>query len=347
MLRQRYILVATIVVVGLIWGWIYHESYNLNLMELRRIAKQTFIEALNTEMNNRNIPKEPILSNATPKSLLKPEYPDSVFIVDKTGKYYYKFYIEKHNNSTTDDIELRALQSSVFENNPIQPDSLHHIWKRLLLKENIFLQSALQISVLDRHHETTVIMTTNSTWCNRIPPVFITYIGYAFEIEAIGFINYSIWSILGWWILVYLLSYVLSVLAVYATVSYIQNKIRSLCSVKIKEVHVPVFVKESDGFQVNSYALRDNFIFYAEQRIIEVNGKKKKMPLQACLLLELFLNSKNYIVTYDEIINKLWPDGSGHIRRMHKAVARLRNYLAIECPILIERENADSYQLLV
>ena len=138
-----------------------------------------------------------------------------------------------------------------------------------------------------------------------------------------------------------------SVLVVYATVSYIQNKIRSLYRVKIKEVHVPVFVRESDRSQVNSYALRDNFIFYAEQRIIEVNGRKKKMPLQASLLLELFLNSKNYIVIYGEIINKLWSDSSGHIRRVHKAVVRLRTYLVIECPILIERENADSYQLLV
>ena len=70
-----------------------------------------------------------------------------------------------------------------------------------------------------------------------------------------------------------------SVLVVYATVSYIQNKIRSLYRMKIKEVHVPVFVKESDRSQVNSYALRDNFIFYAEQRIIEANGRKKKIPL--------------------------------------------------------------------
>lgn len=68
-------------------------------MELRRIAKQTFIKALNTEMNNRNISKELILSNTTPKSLLKPEYPDFVYIMDKIGKYYYKFYIEKYNNS--------------------------------------------------------------------------------------------------------------------------------------------------------------------------------------------------------------------------------------------------------
>ena len=163
----------------------------------------------------------------------------------------------------------------------------------------------------------------------------------------LGFINYSIWSIGGWWLFVYLLFYAFSILVIYAIMLYTLNKIKSLRQVQIKEIHIPVFVKEDDRPLINPYVLRDNFIFYAEQRIIEVDGKKKKMPLQACMLLELFLNSKDYIVTYDEIMNQLWPDGSGHIKRVHKAVARLRSYLAIECPIHIVRENADSYQLLV
>ena len=83
-----------------------------------------------------------------------------------------------------------------------------------MLQEKIFSQLALQISVLDRHHEKTVTMPTNSTWCNSMYPVFVTYIGYAFEIEATDFINYSIWSLLRWWMFVYLLFYIFSVLGV-------------------------------------------------------------------------------------------------------------------------------------
>ena len=347
MLIQRYIFVAIIIVLGLIWGWIGKMSYDSKLLEFEAKSKKTFIEALNIEMRNRNIPNMPMHSNSTIASLLKTEYPDSVYIMDETGKHYFKFYIEKHNNSTTNDVELRALQSGVFYENPIQPDSLNHIWKALLLKEKICSQSALRLSILDRHHVTTVTTTVNSAWCNKINPVFITYIGYAFEIEVTGFINYSIWSILGWWILIYLLSYVLSIFAAYIIVSYMLTKIKTLRQVKIKEVHIPVFVKESDGPHVNSYALRENFIFYAEQRVIEIDGERKKIPLQASLLLELFLNSKDYIVTDAEIMNTLWPDGSGHLKRVHKAVARLRTYLMTDFPIRIERENLDTYQLFV
>lgn len=347
MLRQRYIFVAIIIVLGLIWGWNCKISYDSNLLELKTKSKKTFIEAFNIEMRNRDFPDVPMYSNSTTASLLKTEYPDSVYIVDETGKHYFKFYIEKHNNSTTNNVELRALQSSVFYENPIQPDSLNHIWKALLLKEKIFSQSALRLSILDRHHLTTVATTANSAWCNKINPVFITYIGYAFEIEVTGFINYSIWSILGWWILTYLLFYIFSIFAVYIIVSYILTKIKTLRQVKIKEVLIPVFVKESDGPQVNSYALRDNFIFYAEQRVIEIDGIRKKMPLQACLLLELFLNSKNYIVTDDEIMSRLWTDGSGHLKRVHKAVARLRTYMITEPTILIERSDTGAYQLFV
>ncbi|MDD3037211.1 hypothetical protein [Bacteroides sp.] len=98
---------------------------------------------------------------------------------------------------------------------------------------------------------------------------------------------------------------------------------------------------------VRSYILHDKVLFYAEQRVIEIDGIKKRMPLQACLLLELFLNSENYIVTDSEIMNTLWLDGSGHLKRIHKAVARLRTYLMPDSTIRIERENLDTYQLIV
>ena len=117
MLRQRYILVTIIIIVGLIWGWGCNMFYDSNLMELQVKAKQIFIDALNTEMRSRNIPKGLIHSNVTSEFLLKPEYPDSVYIIDETGKSYYKFYIEKHNNSTTYDIELRGLQTCTFGKN--------------------------------------------------------------------------------------------------------------------------------------------------------------------------------------------------------------------------------------
>ena len=46
-------------------------------------------------------------------------------------------------------------------------------------------------------------------------------------------------------------------------------------------------------------------------------------------------------------MNTLWPDGSGHLKRVHKAVARLRTYLITDSPIRIERENLDTYQLII
>ena len=316
-----FLLSIIICLVGIIFFFVCQHTYESEKSELSQKAKEAFVKALDHEHKNRNLDGT-FSFNYDGRTLLVADIPDSVYMESsEAGKKWYKLDPEKHLMSITSNMNVRSLHSFIFQKDPMDADSLSEIWKEYLEKSSKAVELALFINIMDNDGKVKSICSAKSEWCTASDRMFIIYIGYACEIEVIGFINYSIFSILGWWIFVYLLFYIFSILAVYIIVSNILNKIRSLPCIKIKEVHIPVFVKESDVSHVYSYALRDNFIFYAEQRTIEVDGKKKKMPLQACMLLELFLNSTDYKVTYDEIMNKLWPDGSGHIRRVHKAVA--------------------------
>ena len=145
-------------------------------------------------------------------------------------------------------------------------------------------------------------------------------------------------------ILFYSVLCILFVYGMYRIGVTVRKKITELQQRKIIEL-----VKEIDGTPVRSYQLRENIIFYAERKMIVVDGEENKLSKQATQLLERFLvnKEKEYMVGDDEIMKALWPDGSGRLERLHKAVGRLRNLLyEIDNSIDIKR-NIKTYQLLI
>ncbi len=332
------VLLVTICIGGIGFFLVCSYAYKSKELEVKQKAKETFIETLNKELKNRNL--DGFFSfNYNAKNLLVADMPDSVYFEDKFGKHWYQLDPEKCNMNITNDVYIRSLHSLTFKKDPIHPDSLNIIWTRYLQKCNIHDKSALCVSVTGFDGKTKSKTTIGNEWCTLSNLAFTIYIGYACEIEIMGYLHYTLWNMMYLDILLYLLLYVACV--------YIIYKIGVSVIVKLKSMRQIELVQGVSDTPVRSYKLNDNVFFYAEQRIIEINGNRKKMPLQACLLLELFLNSKDHILADAEIMNTLWPDGSGHLKRVHKAVARLRTYLTTDSPIRIERDNLDTYQLLV
>ncbi len=333
------ILLSVIICIGGIFFFIVNRiTYESKKLEIKEKAREAFIKALDQELKSRNIDGSSLYSFSI-KPTLTANIPDSVCIQDSLGKYWYKLDPKKHCMNITNDVNLRFMHSIAFQRNPVIPDSLNNIWKKYLLKSGISIKSALYISIIGKDGEIHSKTTSHSEWHNLYNPVFSIYLGYACEIEFIGYLHYSIWKMMYVETLLYLLLYGVCVFIIY--------KISISVIVKLKSMRQIELVQGISDTPVRSYKLNDNVFFYAEQRMIEINGIRKKMPLQACLLLELFLNSKDHIVTDAEIMNTLWPDGSGNLKRVHKAIARLRTYLMTDSPIRIERENLDTYQLFV
>ncbi|MDD3037213.1 helix-turn-helix domain-containing protein [Bacteroides sp.] len=347
MKHTKIILLSVIICLGgIIFFIISRITYESKKAEVKEKAKETFAKALDQEFKSRNLNCK-ILYFSDMKSTVAANIPDSVCFQDSLGKYWYKLDSKKHCMNITNDANLRFMHSTAFEKKPIIPDSLNNIWKKYLLKSDLFVNSALCISVTGRGGDIDSKSTSNSEWCISCNPMFTTYLGYACEIEIIGYLHYSIWKMMYMEALLYLLLYGVCVFIIYKISISVIVKLKSMHRKEIIEVPIIKLVQGIPDIPVRSYILNDNVLFYAEQRMIEINGIRKKMPLQACLLLELFLNSKDHIVTDTEIMNTLWPDGSGHLKRVHKAVARLRTYLITDSPIHIERENLDTYQLII
>lgn len=311
--------------------------------------RATFIEALDQELNSRKIKGSLKSTIPISESMLAAELPDSVCIVDSLGEHWYRFDPLKHKMNVTPIIQMRYLHSYAFSRTPLIPDSLNSIWSKNLFKSNISARSALQISIINEKGHVRTHCTTQSEWCKNLNPVFLSYIGYANEIEVFGYLDYSLWDKILLPILLYILLYIACVYAIYIVGRIKHEKIVIMPQKEIVEVPVLKMVKVVNDTPIRSYVLHENIVFDAELQKIEKNGSEIILQNQANFLLELFLlNRENdYILTDNDIKEKLWPDENVNVERIHKAIARLRLKIReVDSSIDIKR-GTGTYQLLL
>lgn len=337
------------VIGGLISFFVCKSIYESKVSRLSKSAKETFVEALNEELQNRKIRGR--LSFFFDASNLTSEMPDSVSITDASGKYTYLLDPEKSRLNVTTDSNVRCLHSYIFSKHkhPLEVDSLNCSWNKLLQQSGLSMSSALSISVLDNQGHIDLQTTSESDWCNASHLLFVVYIGYACEIEIKGYLHYSVWNILHFEMLICILIYIVLVCGFYVLCLVVRKKAMNKQHKRIVETPVVRVVKEACDTPVRSYQLHENIIFCAEQKLIIANGVEKKLIAQVSQLLELFLNSRDYgyKLSDDSIKENLWPDGSANQGRVHKAIARLRAVLR-ECDSSIDIvRGVGMYQLIL
>ena len=117
-------------------------------------------------------------------------------------------------------------------------------------------------------------------------------------IMLIGYLCYSVWSIMYKEIFLYLLLYIVLVYGFYKSFIVLRRKLYSLPNKEIIEievikevpVEVPVIkVVQNIDATIHSYKLNERSIFYSERNILVVDGVEKKIQPQTCRILELFL----------------------------------------------------------
>lgn len=339
------LLAIAVCIGGIVFFFACKYAYESKSSALKQKAKSTFIEAVDQEVKNRKV-EGPLVSYFDPQAV-SADVPDSVYIRDSSGEHWHPLDRNKHYMNITSNRDLRVLHSYTFGKQPIVADSLNVIWRKYLLDTHLFVESALSISVTDEKGKVKSHNKTQCEWCNLSNTVFTVYIGYTCEIEVKGYINYSIWGIMLVDLLLYLLLCVFLVYGIYKTGILARKK---LVLIQQKNtIEVLKVVKEVDGTPVRSYMLKENMIFYAEKKTIELRGIKIRLSPQANELLELFLNNKekHYILKDDEIMSKLWPNRKERVENVHKAVGRLRNILhKLDSDIDIKR-GVETYQLIL
>ena len=369
---KSIILVSAIAcITGAIFFFICKYTYDFKVTELKEKAKGAFIKAVDWELKDRKL--EGNLSVYLNLANVISETPDTVYWEDELGRHLYLIDSEKKHMNINNDANVRSLHSVAFGKEPLIPDSLNAKWRELLQISGISFQSALRISLINEDCSVELSDTYQSEWCNTSNLVFTFYIGYGYEIEVMGYLNYTMWSMIYREMLLYLFLYVVLGYGFYKSFIIISHKIKLLRTKErveivkevpveiVKEVSVEIIkevpveiqvikeVQRVENIPLRSYLLRENIIFYADQNLIEVDGIKQNIQAQTSLLLELFINQKDngYILEEDFIKKKLWPNYSGYGERMHSAIGRLRLLLKkIDTSFSIINKNG-TYQLII
>lgn len=372
-MRPKSIILLSVIacIGGIAFFFACRYTYKSKVAELKEKAKKTFVEAVDRELNDRQLKGN--FSVYLNLGNIVSETPDTVYLEDESGRYSYQIGLEKKHKNINNDANVRFLHSIAFGKKPLIPDSLNTKWREQLLISGISFKSALCISLTTQDGNVSSSNTYQSEWCNTSNLVFTFYIGYGYEIEVVGYLYYTMWSMIYREMLLYLFLSVVLGYGFYKSFIIISHKIKLLRTKErveivkevpveiVKEVSVEIIkevpveiqvikeVQRVENISLRFYLLRENIIFYADQNLIEVDGIKQNIQAQTSLLLELFINQKDngYILKEDFIIDKLWPDHSGNDKRMHSAIGRLRLLLRkIDTSFSIINKNG-TYQLII
>lgn len=323
-------------------------TYESKKSEVNKKAKEAFIKAFEEELKSRKLEKYYSFSFDS-KILLVADIPDSVYFEDESGRHWYQLDPKKHPMNVSDDANVRFLHSMTFRDKPIEVNSLNTIWDQYLQESDINANSALGISITGNDKAVRSMYSFQSELCSLSNRVFTVYVGYACEIEIMGYLHYSLWHMMYMEIILYLFLCAICVLGIYRIGAIIIVRVKLMRQKEI--IEIPVVVKEMANTPIRSYILHDNLIFYAvQQKIEKIGGIHKKLQPQSCKLLELFLKAKDndYILKDTTIINELWLDGTGTTERLYKSIGRLRFCIQeIEPKIDIKRNTSNSYQLFL
>ena len=361
-MRSKSIILLSVIacIGGIAFFFACRYTYKSKVAELKEKAKKTIVEALDQELKSRNMDGYSSLTIKLDTVIV--DIPDTVYLEDESGKHLYPLNPQKSLMNISNNTNVRFLHSIAFRKNPLVADSLNAKWREHLLKSDVFFESALHISLIHANSSVKSQNTFQSEWCNSSNLVFTFYIGYVCEIEVMGYLHYTVWSLIYKEMLLYALLYIIGGYGFYNVLLRKKHLLRSNEIVEvvreipveiIKEVHVEKQVikevQRVDNIPLCSYILGENIIFYADQNIIEVDGIKQNIQPQSGLLLELFFLEKDnrYTLKEDFIIDKLWPDHSGNDKRMHSAIGRLRSLLKKIDPSFNIINKNGTYQLII
>lgn len=341
-MRTKYTKLLSLLVCigGILFFFLCKCSYESKVADLNKKAEESFAKAIDLELKSRKL--EGNISLNLNLSTTSTDILDTIYWEDKFGRHKYILDPEKSAKNITSDSNIRSLHSIAFGKHPLLVDSLNAKWKDQLQSSNVFVKSALCITLTSIDGSVKSQKSQHSEWRCSSNLAFLHYIGYACEIEIKGYLYYSIWGLIYKEILLYLLLCSILIYVFYKYSIFLRYKIKSLRSKEIVEVvnevkkveiikeipievikeipvevikeipvevikEVPVEiikeVQKMDATPMHSYKLGENIIFHAEQNIVVKDGLEYHIKPQLGLLLKLFLDERdNEYILRNDII---------------------------------------------
>lgn len=324
--------------------------YQKNVTAMQAQAEELFVATLTSELHKKvaeaNMPYSYVRSSDT--------IPLTICIRTEQGEKVYKVDPTKSRRNISQQSIERSLHTIVCEENPLSADSLNRRWADTLRTQNIYARTAMRVSAVTLEDKTLV---STSPGYLASSPCFVYYIGNRCEIEVTGCVAYSWWAVclFDWFPFLWSGIGVLSAFFLLYFFYRLTHRPPEIEVIKeevirevVKEVPVPVRVKESDNVNLKIYQLQSNLLFDAHKQVLVWNGVEKTLAPQSCIILRTFLDAPDYTLTDTEILHSVWGKKDTSIKTFTAACARLRNSLSeVGYSVLFKRVGSNQYRMIV
>ena len=235
----------------------------------------------------------------------------------------------KHNRNVERTFKARAIHSYLSQIYPLNADSLNLFWKHRLAAMELPGTTIVRISVTDWEGHESCTYSADSLYLSKADSLSTCYIGCRCEVGVTGYLYCPWWMAFSWkdWA-VQVVMIAVCMLLFWGRKVYLQFF--------VKERH---FVVASRKSQLQVYQLEENVYFDADSRSLKRGDEVMKLSPLVAKLLQGFLEAENYRLSNEEILNLLWPDGSGTADRLHQTMKRLRLCLSRISACTTENEN--------
>lgn len=299
----------------------------------KRYACGSFQVALKQELEKRGVDK---VYFAASGSFSLPADTGEYKVITLESKYGKREYVVPHfkfDHNIENNFQQRGLHSVILSKQPLDADTLDAAWNRLLVDAGFSGKTGTRITVTDLLERETC---TNSGYPYvKTDSLLSYYIGCRCEVEVTGYIHCSLWDAYSWKGKMLLSAIVLSCLLL-----FILNKYVSRFLVR----RMPVEVVK--GIDTRIYRLDEDLFFNPYTKELGNAETTTILTAQMVILLQGFLDAKDYRLTIEEIIQLLWPaDTTVLAGRVHSVIKRLRESIAkVSDDWIIENGNL-GYQL--
>jgi hypothetical protein len=307
-------------------------------------ARTTFKTALLQELQKRDTLSIPYISNWTAISALEEVNPGVVEIALDSGKRKYEIPCFKFENSLVKGGIERGLLTALLDESPLDADSLHGTWNKLLKESDIFLKTHTRITVWDFQEQSSSAFSKNVQKFSQTDSLLSYYMGFRCEVEATGYASCEWWWLLSDWRLLAIGGVCAGIELLFFIFGKMYCYRKNRQPEEVEQEGLPVIVVTAEQSPV--YQLGEHTFFDAERMELIKEEQVVKLTPQTAVLLEKFLQAEGHTLSTSLISETLWPNGSGSQERIHTLIRRLRKSLGELTALQIKFKN-DSYHLII
>ena len=309
-----------------------HYLYRQRVAQYDVCAREAFTKALEGELQKRDMKIYSVYTGF--KHTDKVKCPEKVSVTSaQYGKRYYLMSPYKHEHNIETNPRVRSTHSTILEKHPFCADTLHCVWDSLLHEKQVMAKTLVRVGVTDLLEKESNTYSGNTAQFAPSDSLISYYIGYRCEVEATGFVSYTLLYIYTCYDWLILLGIVLGSILLFLLIRYRSRFLVKKHPALVEEGYfaglespVPVITVLKEKAHI--YQLESELLFDADSGCLKRGTSQEWLTPQTTVLLQAFLETPDYKLSTQEIQLLLWPDGSGTNDRMYTAIKRLRSSLS-------------------